>query len=105
MPNLCQRWAAPGPARHTGSCDRLLLGGIVVGRAALVLDLIKALPSRREHGGPAGVALPPAHPDVHVFWLKLHDSGATAGLLRGDDRGDGLPERVQDDALALGHVL
>jgi DNA invertase Pin-like site-specific DNA recombinase len=49
---------------------------------------------RLQHRPLAGVALPAAHRDVHVFRVELDDTGVTADLLRGDDGGTWPAERV-----------
>src|SRR5215211_3043850 len=86
------------------SCHLLPCHGAVVRRSALGVEVLKGLTSPVEHRRLAGVALPPAHRDVHEFRLQFNGAGAAAGLLRRDDGGAGPAERVEDDALALGHI-
>ena len=66
-----------GDAKRRGgtpqSCHLLPCHGAVVRRSALGLDVLKGLTSPVEHLRPVGVALRPAHRDIHVFRVELDD--------------------------------
>src|SRR5215207_11156834 len=80
------------------SCHLVPCHGAVVRRSARRLDILKGLTGPVEYRRLAGVALPGAHRDIHVFRVELNGAGATAGLLRRDDGGARADERVEDDA-------
>ena len=63
---------------------------------------------RRSHAGedsrPAREVLPTFDRDVDVARINLDQAGSAPRLLGGDQGGAGAPERIEDDAVAVGTI-
>ena len=91
------------------SCVRSIIGpSLSSNRQRRVSRSWTVVQVRRSHAGadsrPAREVLPTFDRDVDVARINLDQAGSAPRLLGGDQGGAGAPERIEDDAVAVGTI-